>query len=416
MIDTRALFSQIIDEIDSKEADYLEEINTLDDKKTLDDYLTTLDDKVHDIYSLLDFSNGLKSNMDRILFERFCFLVFGNEEDTTTFFQELKNLSLLKRTGLMKYANDQEIYSRQIMSNFLLKLDQFRIDVREKNITYDYYETKQKMKRLKKYKMYFSPIGIVHEVEDAKDFNLFLDDLDIPKKDKFQLLLSAFEFNQMSHESEMKKYLPDLPIAKKLIHFRSFVPKDIAKEFSSIDDISKLSKKKKETKKSPKNDEITENKDEFSFVDFNNEEMEEKYKKATEDLKEHSTDDPYALFNHYYDVLFNKENNDSKVTKEIKDAEWITKAQQYMDSHIHLIENLNDIAREDLEQTIKIYKDDEDLREEVYKTTQYIDRLITYELKSLFSNPDYKDPEVLIKKVKPCMEYVEKIDKKNNKK
>ena len=101
MIDTRALFSQIIDEIDSKEADYLEEINNLDDKKTLDDYLTTLDDKVHDIYSLLDFSNGLKSNMDRILFERFCFLVFGNEEETTTFFQELKNLSLLKRTLIL---------------------------------------------------------------------------------------------------------------------------------------------------------------------------------------------------------------------------------------------------------------------------------------------------------------------------
>ena len=330
MIDTRALFSQIIDEIDSKEADYLEEINNLDDKKTLDDYLTTLDDKVHDIYSLLDFSNGLKSNMDRILFERFCFLVFGNEEDTTTFFQELKNLSLLKRTGLMKYQNDQEIYSRQIMSNFLLKLDQFRIDVRENNITYDYYDTQQKMKRLKKYKLYFSPIGIVHEVEDAKEFNQFLEDLDIPKKDKFQLLLSAFEFNQMSHENEMKKYLPDLPTAKKLIQFRSYVPKDVADKFSSIKDVNNLSKKKKEEKIEPKE---VESDDEFSFVDFNSDDMEEKYKKATEDLKEHSSEDPYKLFNRYYDALFNKEDN--------KDAEWITKAQQYMDSHMHLIDNLN---------------------------------------------------------------------------
>ena len=408
MIDTRALFSQIIDEIDSKEADYLEEINNLDDKKTLDDYLTTLDDKVHDIYSLLDFSNGLKSNMDRILFERFCFLVFGNEEDTTTFFQELKNLSLLKRTGLMKYQNDQEIYSRQIMSNFLLKLDQFRIDVRENNITYDYYDTQQKMKRLKKYKLYFSPIGIVHEVEDAKEFNQFLEDLDIPKKDKFQLLLSAFEFNQMSHENEMKKYLPDLPTAKKLIQFRSYVPKDVADKFSSIKDVNNLSKKKKEEKIEPKE---VESDDEFSFVDFNSDDMEEKYKKATEDLKEHSSEDPYKLFNRYYDALFNKEDN--------KDAEWITKAQQYMDSHMHLIDNLNDIAREDLEQTIKIYENDEDLREEVYKTTQYIDRLITYELKNIFTKIDSNDSEnipLLIKKVKPCMEYVEKIEKNNNKK
>ena len=413
MIDTRALFSQIIDEIDSKEADYLEEINNLDDKKTLDDYLTTLDDKVHDIYSLLDFSNSLKSNMDRILFERFCFLVFGDEEETTTFFQELKNLSLLKRTGLMKYQNDQEIYSRQIMSNFLLKLDQFRIDVREKNITYDYFDTQQKMKRLKKYKMYFSPIGIVHEVEDAHEFNQFLDDLDIPKKDKFQLLLSAFEFNQMSHENEMKKYLPDLPNADKLIHFRSYVPKDVAEKFNSIKDIKELTKKKKE-EKVVKEENPTEV-DEFSFVDFNNDDLEEKYKRATEDLKEHSNEDPYELFNHYYDVLFDKKTNN----KEVKDVEYITKAQQYMDAHMHLIENLNDIAREDLEQTVKIYKDDEDLREEVYKTTQYIDRLITYELKEIFSSIDSKDSEnipELIKKVKPCMKYVEKIEKKNNKK
>ncbi|MBQ8132241.1 MAG: hypothetical protein IJ193_07100 [Bacilli bacterium] len=413
MVNTRAMFAQIMDEIDSKEEDYFEEANALDDKKALDEYLTTLDENVHDIYSLIDYANHIKSNMERILFERFCFFVFGNEEDTNTFFRELKNLSMLKRTGLMKYSNDQELYSRQIMSNFLLRLDQFRIDVREKSIPVEMYELEQSRNRLNKYKSYFSPIGIVHEVEDANDFNCFLEELDIPKKDKFELLLMAFEFNQMSHDAELKKYLPDLQEAKDVTIHRSFLPKEVITQISSISDITPYLKKKEEY------DYITKREDEkedFSFVDFN-EDSEKLFEEANENLKENAKEDPYVLFNDYYDILLGKKEKESK--KEKKDASIITKAQQYYDQNKYLVENLNDIAREDLEQTIHIFERDPDLRDEVYKTTQYIDRLLAYEIKKIFESIDSKDPEntnLLIDKLKAPMEYVEQNEKKSNKK
>ena len=123
MIDTRNISRIIMDKTNDAEEDLLEQINTLEESKVEERYITNIEEKtIKSLNTLLEYYDKLHTNVDRLNFYKFVSFVMKDDEQTTELFKELKNLSLLNRTGLLKYAHSQEEHSRQVISNFLLKL------------------------------------------------------------------------------------------------------------------------------------------------------------------------------------------------------------------------------------------------------------------------------------------------------
>ena len=130
---------------------------------------------------------------------------------------------------------------------------------------------------------------------------------------------------------------------------------------------------------------------------------------ATKKVQDNKDKDPYDLFNEYYDTLLG--------TDEL-DTTSINIVSEYLDKHHKLIENMEPIVKKDLEDTYNVYKNNEDLRQEVYKTTENIERLLTYEINEIFNNIDVNDSENLVlltKKVEPISNYIDELEKNKKK-
>lgn len=420
-IDTRSLFGKIVDTIEEKEDEYKEKLDCLEEKQIQEEQITILDENnVNDIYSLLDYYANLKCNIERLSFQRFALSVIGTQEETEIFFQELKNLTLLRRTQLLKYATDQENYSRRIIGNFLLKLGNVKEELKiEDKISKQMKDIQKKLDLLIKYKLYFAPIGIVKEVENPKEFASFLKQLSLSKKDRRELLVMAFGFNKALHDETLNNYTLNLQSNETLIKKKVLISKEEKEAILPLIEKEGIKKyipsPKKEKSKQEEIEILTIDKEEveepviFQTLDYDKDVADDLFKKANEDLKKNANKDPYDLFLNYYETLLG---NDQRI-EELKIVE---KAKEYLEKNISLIESLSEIDIQDLEDTLKVYKEDENLREEVYKTTEKLDRLLTYEIYKIIHSSSYDEEEEdnlnpLAEKLKPIVLYLERQNK-----
>jgi len=93
----------------------------------------------------------------------------------------------------------------------------------------------------------------------------------------------------------------------------------------------------------------------------------------------------------------------------------IEKAKEILSKNIKQLNGLSKIINEDLEATLNVYRQDENLRELVYKTTENINRLISYEIKDVLEKASLsgeKDAKSIAKELKPAVEYIEMCTKK----
>ena len=413
MFNTQNLFNELMDVIDYKEQEYLDNLDMLEEKKLQEEYITILEkNNIHDIYALLDYYSKLKCNTEKIGFQRFVSSIIQEADETESFFEEVRNLTLLRRTGLLKYATEQENYSKRIIGNFLLKFGTVKEELKKENIKKQIKEVHNKLDSLREYKPYFAPIGIVKEVEKPTDFHNFLKYLNLSNEERKALLLMAFRFNKSYHDKKLKSYTLDLQENKTLIQRKIIINKKDMKNIISFlknNDIRKYLHQQEEEIEIL--DDSYENPYIFQAVDYD-EATEELFEKASESLKKHPDKDPYDLFLDYYTILLGNHKKDD-------DIKVIEKAKKYLNSHMKLINGLNDISKQDLDYTLKVYKEDESLREEVYKTTENVERLITYEIKNIFETFDKDDSESIVKlskKLKPSITYLDTMKKKNTKK
>ena len=415
MIDTRNISRIIMDKTNDREEDLTDEINALEESKIEERYIVDIEEKtIKNLNTLLEYYEKLSTNVDRLNFFKFVSYVMKDDEKTTEFFKELKNLSLLTRTGLLKYAHNQENYSKQVVSNFLLKLSKIEERGEENLLEKEIDLANNKLNNLREYKGYFAPIGIVKEVTDASSYNDFLDTLNLSDNDKIEALLMSLDFNVLLHEEKLSMYELDMPkksdVAKSIIKVpnpKAIKRKATKKKIKSI--LNKIAKEKEpvlvdepvlieepvllETIK-----EETEEEKEFKRLE-----------EATKIVQDNKDKDPFELFNEYYDTLLGTEELDTTS---------INTVTEYLDKHHKLIDNVEPIVKKDLEDTYNVYKDNEDLREEVYKTTENIERLLTYEINEIFNEIDVNDSEnlvILTKKVEPIAAYIKDLEKNKKK-
>lgn len=369
MIETRTMTRKILEKLDEAKYELEEELDYLEDRKIEEKYLKdNTNNSIKDIYTLLDFYNSINNNIDRISFENFVSFLMQDEDKKEQILNEIKNISLLSKTGLLKFSKEKDNYSKQIIGNFLLKVSKMNEDITTgKTADKEIKKIKKQLNLLNKYKNYFAPIGIVKEIEDAKSYNNFLDILKLDDNDKTDALLMSLEFNNIYHIDRLDKYELDLQNKNDII-------KQIYKiNNKELEDISNLLSNKdvKDFIKKPKNIQVLDP----TPVDI-------------EDKKE--------------DVIEN---------------DIVSKAKDYLDKNIKQISSLNEIQIEDLESTIDVYNDCEELREEVYRTTENVDRLLTYEIKKIFDNYDdnKENMVILTDNLKPVVDYIEKINKKESK-
>lgn len=348
MIETRNVMGRILERIEEVKIDLNEELELLEDKKIEEKYLKEeANNSITDLYSLLDFYNGKKSNIDKISFDNFVYYVMQDDNKKEEFLNELHNISLLTKTGLLKFSKEDN-YSKQIIGNFLLKIGKIQDDVKEgKTAEKEIKKIRKNINLLDKYKTHISPIGIVKEVDDAKNFNNFLELLNLDDNDKMISLINVFEFNTTHHINKLNKYELDLQRNKDIINNKYKIDKD------NLNSINELLKEESITKYIPK-------------------------KKVIKRLEENKEDDI------------------------------ITKAKNYLDKNNKLLNGLSEVQIEDIEGAMDVYLEDEELREEVYRTTEDIDRLLTYEIKTILDND--KDITIKNEKLKPVISYIEKIN------
>ncbi len=411
MIDTRKITKIIMDKSELQEDDLTDALNNLEESFVQENYFSNVDEReIKNINTLLDYYDSLNSNIDKINFYKFALYVLKDETTTKKFFQELKNLSLLTHTGLLDFANDQEQYSKQIMSSFLDKLEHVQKKETKKLINEQINTTEEKINRIKKYKSFFAPIGIVKEVDDAKDFDNYLDTLNLSMKEKINALLMALNFNIALHEDTLSMYELDIQKIEDVIN-----KKILVKSISKIKRCSKKRlnetilkiKKKYKSKKPPKKEEIKIER--LSLEPVVDDPSIDKDKKllqlANKVIKDNPKKDPYELFEKYYDILLSKD-------EENKSNNIINEAKMYLETNKQLIDNLNEINTTDLNNTLNVYMNNEDLREEVYKTTEKIDTLLTYEINYILNNN--QDKNIISQKLAPIIDYINS-NKKNNK-
>jgi len=401
MNNTRQLVSRVLDEIDTLETDYLDKIYLLEDIKQEGEYLNKIsNDSLNSIDELLRFYSELKTNIDKNNFKKFVMNILKDDEETSLLISEMENLRLLTSTGLLKYAKEQQSFSKNIIINFLNKLS-------ESEIHYDFDTTNigslnKKLEELKKFRLYFSPIGIIKEVKSVKEFASSLNDLKLSDIDKSKILLMALDFNVSYHDNELKKYELNLPLNKNLVKKAVFIEEDFynkLKELNSNNSIDDILKKCKIS-------ELNEEKEINIFEEVD----QEKIRKANKVLKDNINKDPYDSFIKYYEVLLGKE---KKIEKE--DLDIIEKAKEILSKNIKQLNGLSKIINEDLEATLNVYRQDENLRELVYKTTENINRLISYEIKDVLEKASLsgeKDAKSIAKELKPAVEYIEMCTKK----
>lgn len=401
MNNTRQLVSRVLDEIDTLETDYLDKIYLLEDIKQEGEYLNKIsNDSLNSIDELLRFYSELKTNIDKNNFKKFVMNILKDDEETSLLISEMENLRLLTSTGLLKYAKEQQSFSKNIIINFLNKLS-------ESEIHYDFDTTNigslnKKLEELKKFRLYFSPIGIIKEVKFVKEFASSLNDLKLSDIDKSKILLMALDFNVSYHDNELKKYELNLPLNKNLVKKAVFIEEDFynkLKELNSNNSIDDILKKCKIS-------ELNEEKEINIFEEVD----QEKIRKANKVLKDNINKDPYDSFIKYYEVLLGKE---KKIEKE--DLDIIEKAKEILSKNIKQLNGLSKIINEDLEATLNVYRQDENLRELVYKTTENINRLISYEIKDVLEKASLsgeKDAKSIAKELKPAVEYIEMCTKK----
>lgn len=428
MIDTRNISRIIMEKTRDVEDDLIEKLNNLEESSIEERYIVDIEEKtIKNLNSLLDYYDKLKTNVDKLNFYKFVLYVMKDEDTTNEFFQELKNLSLLTRTGLLKYAHRQENYSKQVISNFLLKLSKIEENSEDKILEHEIDLTNDKLTNLREYKGYFAPIGIVKEVENSNTYNEFLNTINLGIEEKVDALLMSLSFNVCLHEEKLSMYELDLQKSSEVIRnvFYTSNIDNIKNNYSKrkVNNILKKINKTKKNKKKTKTQEeptlieepilieepvLIENisKDEFEEDNIEYKRLEE----ASKLVKENKDKDPYDLFVNYYDILLGNDLN----TDSIKIVE------DYLDKNHKLIDNIEPIVKKDLEDTYNIYKENEDLREEIYKTTENIERLLVYEINEIFNNIDVNDSENLVlltKKVEPIAKYINNnIIKKNKKK
>lgn len=401
MNNTRQLVSRVLDEIDTLETDYLDKIYLLEDIKQEGEYLNKIsNDSLNSIDELLRFYSELKTNIDKNNFKKFVMNILKDDEETSLLISEMENLRLLTSTGLLKYAKEQQSFSKNIIINFLNKLSESEIhyDIDTTNIG----SLNKKLEELKKFRLYFSPIGIIKEVKSVKEFASSLNDLKLSDIDKSKILLMALDFNVSYHDNELKKYELNLPLNKNLVKKAVFIEEDFynkLKELNSNNSIDDILKKCKIS-------ELNEEKEINIFEEVD----QEKIRKANKVLKDNINKDPYDSFIKYYEVLLGKE---KKIEKE--DLDIIEKAKEILSKNIKQLNGLSKIINEDLEATLNVYRQDENLRELVYKTTENINRLISYEIKDVLEKASLsgeKDAKSIAKELKPAVEYIEMCTKK----
>lgn len=417
MIDTRNISRIIMDKTNDREEDLLDEINALEESKIEERYIVDTEEKtIKNLNTLLDYYDNLHTNVDRLNFYKFASYVMKDDEETITLFRELKNLSLLKRTGLLKYAHSQESYSKQVISNFLLKLGKIEERGEENLLEKEIELANNRLNNIREYKGYFAPIGIVKEVTDASSYKDFLDTLNITDNDKIEALLMSLDFNVLLHEEKLSMYELDMPKKSdvstsimKVTNPKAIKRKATKKKINSI-----LKKIAKEENKEPVLVEEPVLIEEPVLLETIKEETEEekelkRLEEATKKVQDNKDKDPFELFNEYYDTLLG--------TEEI-DTTSINTVTEYLDKHHKLIDNIEPIVKKDLEDTYNVYKDNEDLREEVYKTTENIERLLTYEINEIFNEIDVNDSENLVqftKRVEPIAAYIKDLEKNKKK-
>lgn len=419
MIDTRNISRIIMDKTNDAEEDLLEQINTLEESKVEERYITNIEEKtIKSLNTLLEYYDKLHTNVDRLNFYKFVSFVMKDDEQTTELFKELKNLSLLNRTGLLKYAHSQEEHSRQVISNFLLKLGKIESNGEDNILDQEIEMASNKLTNLREFKGYFAPIGIVKEVSDASKYNEFLDTLNLTDKDKVEALLMSLDFNVLLHEEKLSMY--EFDMQKKTDCATSITkvtnPKAIRRKATKKKLNSILKKIKEESTKQEEPVLVEEPvliEEPVLLETIKEETKEEKELKrleeATKKVQDNKDKDPYDLFNEYYDTLLG--------TGEL-DTTSINIVSEYLDKHHKLIENMEPIVKKDLEDTYNVYKNNEDLRQEVYKTTENIERLLTYEINEIFNNIDVNDSENLVlltKKVEPISNYIDELEKNKKK-
>ena len=416
MIDTRNISRIIMDKTNDAEEDLLEEINVLEESKVEERYITNIEERtIKNLNTLLEYYDKLHTNVDRLNFYRLVSYVMKDDEQTAELLKELKNLSLLTRTGLLKYAHNQENHSKQVISNFLLKLSKIEERGEENLLEKEINLANNRLTNLREYKGYFAPIGIVKEVSDASSYNEFLDTLNLTDEDKVEALLMSLSFNVSLHEEKLSMYELDLQNNSECTN-RSIKVKDtkLIKKKATKRKINSILKKIKNTKtEEPIVEEPVLIEEPVLLEVIKEETPEEKeYKRleeATKIVRENKDKDPYDLFNEYYDTLLGSEEIDTSS---------INVVEEYLDKHHKLIDNVEPIVKKDLEDTYNVYKDNEDLREEVYKTTENIERLLTYEINEIFSDIDVNDSENLVlitKKVEPIANYIKELEKNKKK-
>lgn len=404
MIDTRNISRIILEKTTDIEDDLKDTLNVLETSAIEERYIVDIEERtIKNLSSLLEYYDKLNSNVDKINFYRFVLYVMKDESATNEFFQELKNLSLLTRTGLLKYAHRQENYSKQVISNFLLKLGKIEENSEDNIIDKQIENTNNKLNNIKEYKGYFAPIGIVKEVKDISSYKEFLDTLKLSNKEKIEALLMSLSFNVGVHEEQLSMYELDLQKKDEVVN-RKVLVKDteLIKKKATKRKINSIIKPKK-TKKKKKETEIVEEPVLLNNIqDIPRLEVDPEYKRLEEAslvIKENKEKDPYDLFVNYYDILLGETLN----TDSIKVVE------EFLDNHKKIIENIEPITKKDLEDTYNVYKNNEDLREEVYKTTENIERLLTYEINEIFNEIDINDSENLVlltSKVEPIANYI----------
>ena len=347
MINTKKITSKIYEKIEDTQIELSDELNIIEEQAEENDYLNGINKEIKDINLLVDYYEDLDNNVDKIKFYKFASFVLKDDKKADKLFEELKNLSLLKSTGLLDFAKEQENYSRQILNDFITKLNKTK-NIDDNTIILKEEENIDKKKNLlKEYTGYFSPIGIAKEVQDVYEYNDFLDLIKLSPLDKTKSLLMSLNFNKSLHDKNLKNY-------------------DILEISSPV------------------------------IV-----------QEASDYIKDNKEEDPYDLFEEYYEIISNNEEVDTEI---------INKAKNYLKDHEQLIENLNDIAIQDLNDTLRIYFRDEELREEVYRTTENVERLFTFEIKTILDSYDENDSENIVKLVnhlKPVINYITELESNN---
>ena len=120
--------------------------------------------------------------------------------------------------------------------------------------------------------------------------------------------------------------------------------------------------------------------------------------RAEKQLKANKHQNPYKLFNDYYDTLLGNDQVDSE--------EIIEKAKMYLKRNSKYLKGISPVIEKDLEDTVSTCLKNAALREEIYKTTENIERLLAYEIKTIIEK-DSADIDSLAMELAPIVNYID---------